>query len=360
MNNMLAGMMGNLYLISHDQSLSPDTRGRVARVNALCERAAAMIAQLLTFARKGMICMQPIDFRAFLDEALRLAELAVPEDIRVVHDFDEQESFPVIGDQAQLQQMVLNLLVNARDAVHGVPDPCIYIALRRVESEAGLHELYQGLAEGPWLELCIGDNGCGISESIRDKLFEPFFTTKEIGEGSGLGLSTVYGVVQSHQGAIQVDSCEREGSTFRILLPLHGEQPAVENGCAGILPRGNGETVLLVDDEEIVLSTTSSLLTHLGYRVIIAHTGVEALATTGADAADIALLDVVMPEMGGVETARRLRERNPRLPVVFATAYDRHMVLAREEQLPRCRVLSKPFRLQLLAEALRELLAGAQ
>ncbi len=357
-NNMLAGMTGNLYLIGHDASLSSEGRARIDRINELCDRAANMIAQLLTFARKGMIRMQPIEFNKFLQEALELAELGIPENIRVKHDFDMDDVCTVMGDHVQLQQLVLNLLVNARDAVKSVHKPCISIGLQRIEQQSSLHEVHQGLAEGPWVALSVGDNGCGIPESIRDQLFDPFFTTKEVGEGTGLGLSTVYGVVQSHQGAIEIDSKEHEGTTFRIYFPLHNEQSVEYEERSEALPKGAGETVLLVDDEEIVLTTTSALLTHLGYRVITAYNGVDALGKDGLESVDIAVLDVVMPEMGGVETANRLRAINPDLPVIFATAYDRHLVLSKQDRLPNSSVLSKPFRLQALAKILKERLSS--
>ncbi len=353
-NNMLAGMMGNLYLISHDESLSSEGRARAERINELCDRASNMIAQLLTFARKGMVRMGPVIFLPFLEEALKLVELGVPENIAITHAFDLDETATLMGDEVQLQQLVLNLLVNARDAVKGVSNPSIHIGLQRVGTKARLHEKYQGLADGPWLELSVADNGCGIPESIRDQLFEPFFTTKDVGEGTGLGLSTVYGVVQSHQGAIQIDSKQGQGTTFRIYLPLHGEQHMQVRNSAGLLPEGHGETVLLVDDEEIVLSTTSALLMHLGYRVITANTGLDALGKEGLETIDIALLDVVMPEMGGVETAARLRAINPELPIILATAYDRKKVLTKQDKIPNSWILSKPFRMQELARTIME------
>jgi len=351
-NNMLAGMMGNLYLIGHDESLSVEGRARAERINELCDRASNMIGQLLTFARKGMVRMEPVTFRPFLEQALKLVELGVPENIEITHAFDLDEATTLMGDEVQLQQLVLNLLVNARDAVKDVNKPCIHIALQRIGTQARLHETYQGLADGPWLEMSVADNGCGIPESIRDQLFEPFFTTKAVGEGTGLGLSTVYGVVQSHQGAIQVDSKQGRGTTFRIYLPLYGEQAVAVQNSAERMPQGHGETILLVDDEDIVLTTTSALLTHLGYQVITAHTGLDALTKDALETVDIALLDVVMPEMGGVETANRLRGINPKLPVIFATAYDRKKVLTGKDEIPNSWILSKPFRMQVLATTL--------
>jgi len=356
-NNMLAGMMGNLYLISHDASLSSDGLAKIERINELCERATNMIAQLLTFARKGMIRMQPVAFRPFLEQALELAEMAIPENIPVIHVFDVDENIAVTGDEVQLQQMVLNLLVNARDAVNAVSEPRIQIGLKQIGVQACLHEKHQGLADGPWLEFSVADNGCGIPESVRDQLFEPFFTTKEVGEGTGLGLSTVYGVVQSHQGAVDIDSRLHEGTTFRIYLPLHGEQALKDDGRPDQLPRGHGESILLVDDEQIVLTTTSALLTHLGYRVITAYHGVDALEKEGLGAVSVALLDVVMPEMGGVETAKRLRATYPNMPIIFATAYDRSKVLGKQDQMANSWMLNKPFRLKLLATALQDALA---
>jgi len=354
-NNMLAGMKGNLYLIEHDRSLSSDSQIKVERLNQLCDQAANMIAQLLTFARKGIVQMHGLEFSAFLQEALELSEIGVPENIHITHDFDAGLTLPVMGDKVQLQQMLLNLLVNARDAVKGRAEPEIRISLKRVERSARLHEQHHELGEGPWLELSVQDNGCGIPELIRDQLYDPFFTTKDVDEGTGLGLSTVYGVVQSHLGCIELDSVESEGSNFRIYLPLQGELEQHTGSRASALPRGNGEMILLVDDEEIVRTTTSALLQHLGYQVITAYNGFQALSKAQEEHIDLVLLDVVMPEMGGVETAEKLRRMMPDMPIVFATAYDRNLVLSKKP-LPDCMILNKPFRLQMLANTLHTLL----
>jgi len=201
----------------------------------------------------------------------------------------------------------------------------------------------------------VQDNGCGIPESIRDQLYDPFFTTKDVDEGTGLGLSTVYGVVQSHQGCIELDSVESEGSNFRIYLPLQGELEQHIESRENALPHGNGETILLADDEEIVRTTTSALLQHLGYQVITAYNGFQALTKAQDADIDLALLDVVMPQMGGVKAAEKLRRMMPDLPIVFATAYDRNLVLSKSP-LPDCVILNKPFRLEMLANTLHTLL----
>jgi len=358
-NNMLAGMMGNLFLLQQDESISAASFQKTERMNDLCERAANMISQLLTFARKGYIQMQPLAFVPFMEEALTLSQLSIPANIKIIQDIECDDQAVVLGDAVQLQQLLLNLLVNARDALQAVDHPCIHIVIKQIALNANLQELYPGLGEGPWLELLFSDNGCGVSELVRDQMFDPFFTTKDVGEGSGLGLSMVYGIVQSHQGAIEIESEEQQGTCFHIYFPLQeeGEPALIENAID--MPHGNGEMILLADDEEIVLSTTASLLTHLGYRVITASSGVEALEKIGDEHIDMALLDVVMPEMGGIELANQLRSRLPDLPILFATAYDAKMVLTNETPLSNSMVMGKPFRLMTLSQNIQQVLTTA-
>ena len=209
------------------------------------------------------------------------------------------------------------------------------------------------------MKLTVADNGCGIAESIREKMYEPFFTTKDVGKGSGLGLAMVYGLLQSHHGAIEVDSEVGKGTAFHVYLPLirSGPVKSLMAGDSMGIQAGNGETILLVDDEEIVLTSAAALLSHLGYQVITARNGKEALQLEGLDCIDLALLDVVMPEMGGVETALQLRRIQPDVPIIFAMAYDCKQVLDGND-IANSQILSKPFRLNYLSRTMRKMLAS--
>ncbi len=357
-NNMLAGMMGNLYLIQHDKTASGDLKQRAERINDLCERAATMISQMLAFARKSHVAMEVMDFYAFLHEGLELAKMSIPENIEVLEDFEDDKQLQVYGDATRLQQVLLNLLVNARDAMEYVQEPMIHIDVRNHGLAAGLNEIYEGLGEGPWLELTVSDNGSGIPAETLDRIFEPFYTTKEVGKGTGLGMSMVYGVVQSHQGAIHIDSEVGHGTCVSIYLPLAGGQSVKQDDSQMNIQHGQGETILLVDDEEVVRISGKELLEFLGYVVETACNGLEALEHEALGRTDLVLMDVVMPKLGGVEAAKQMRKRYPALPIIFATAYDRSQVLQGLTDFDYSRSITKPFRMKILSAALHDLLTG--
>ncbi|MDX8408259.1 MAG: PAS domain S-box protein [Mariprofundaceae bacterium] len=357
-NNMLAGIMGNLYLIQHDKAASGELRQRAGRINDLCERAAAMISQMLAFARKGHVAMEAVDFHAFMHEGLELAKMSIPESIEVVEDFEDDSPLQVYGDITRLQQVLLNLMVNARDAMEHVQEPVIHIDVRRHELAAGLNEIHEGLGEGPWLELAVSDNGSGIPAESLERIFEPFYTTKEVGKGTGLGMSMVYGVVQSHQGAIHIDSEVGQGTCISIYLPLSGEQYNEQDDSPTNVQHGHGETILLVDDEAVVRTSGKDLLEFLGYVVETACNGREALEHAALGRADLVLMDVVMPKLGGVDAAKQMRKQYPELPIIFATGYDRGQVLQGLTDFEYSRSITKPFRMKILSAALHDLLTG--
>ncbi len=357
-NNMLAGMMGNLYLMQKDVSASEILKSRAETIQELCERAATMISQLLTFARKGPVRMQSINIKEFLEENIPLSKMSIPENICFEYVLESPENIHILGDRTQLQQVLLNLLVNARDAVADKPKPTIRVELKQIEQNTALNAIYDELGEGPWIELSVADNGCGIPEVIKDRVFDPFYTTKEVGKGTGLGLSMVYGAIQSHQGTIRIESEKDKGTCFYIYLPIHGGREKISENTLGDLLHGYGETILLVDDDEVVRTSVKELLEHLGYRVELACNGRQAVKHKALKDVNLVIMDVVMPELGGVDAAVQLRQRYPHLPVLFATSYDRNQVLQHQEALTNSATLCKPFRLKSFSGTLRNLLEG--
>jgi two-component system, cell cycle sensor histidine kinase and response regulator CckA len=358
-NNILTGMLGNIYLAQTDAELPPELMQYLVVAEEMGYRAADLISQLLTFARKGRFDMQRLDLNGSLREAFDKRLLMAPENIRLALTFSDQE-LPVLGDIAQIEQVLMNLLANARDALAGRPDPEIAIRVERFVPDAHFRRGHPGEAVAAYACLTVADNGEGIAPQNLERVFEPFFTTKDVGSGTGLGLSMAYSIVQRHGGFIEVDSSEGAGSTFRIYLPLIH---AAEGGAlaeAGEAVRGHGELILLADDEADVLSSMAEVNERLGYRVLAARDGEQAwsLFQTYRDEIVLAVLDVVMPGINGTEVAERMRRMLPRLPVIFVTGYDSGGALAMLGG-ERSRVLAKPFRIDELSREIRGLLGHA-
>jgi len=360
-NNMLAAISGSAYLARTTLADEPEFAGsRIEDIELLSQRGADMIRQLLVFARKDRVEMRPLNLTSYCKESLKLARSGIPESIELESLIDAGD-FTVRGDATQLQQLLMNLLNNARDALDGKPEPRIVCSLQAHCFDAQQLATQPQLQGKQWVRLSVRDNGSGIAPERLNKIFEPFFTTKEVGRGTGLGLSMVYGAVQRHEGLISVESEEGVGTVFHIDLPLVALAPAEAKATAVRAHRGAGEMVLLVDDEESVRRMTTEVLKRLNYQVITASDGSEALALFEERQGKIDLLfaDLVMPKMGGLELAEYLRRQRPDLPVILATGYDRNEVIGNLGQIGngrRIAVLNKPFSIAGLSQQLRELL----
>ncbi|MDQ6957700.1 MAG: PAS domain S-box protein [Mariprofundaceae bacterium] len=358
-NNMLAGMLGTVYLVREKLQDHPEEQEKLKRVEQVGFRAAEMISQLLTFARKGMTDMQPVALTPFLKETFKLARSSVPENISFTLDVPDIEC-TVKGDATLLQQVLLNLVSNARHAVAGQVRPEICVSLNVLEADEALWERYPDIPHKPYARLTVEDNGYGIPEKYFSKLFNPFFTTKEVGEGTGLGLAMVYGAVQSHNGIIEVESEEGKGSVFHVFLPLIKQDEAPSQAAEDQMLEGHGETILLADDEKLVCEVSLGLLEAMGYRVLIATDGEEAVRLFREHQSEVrlAILDVVMPQMGGVDAALQIRVSAPDLPILFQTAYGEEQALKEMRDMKFCRVVTKPTAIPKLSCILRELLDG--
>jgi len=341
-NNMLAGMTGNIYLSKKYVSDMPEVVKKLDNVEQLALRAADMIQQMLTFARKDRVSIKRIPFTPFIKETLKFLRPSVPENIAMQQDICS-ESLTIEADATQLHQVLMNLVNNARDALDGVASPCITIRLDVFHADAAWVEQHADAATGLYAHLSVTDNGCGIPEKQIEHLFEPFFTTKEVGKGTGLGLAMVFGSIKTHHGMIDVDSVEGEGSTFHLYLPLPEPEEVLVEASTGEdeVCEGNGEMILLADDEQHILDTGKEVLESLGYRVVTVRNGEQAveLYTEYADAIDLCLFDIVMPLMGGDQAAVKIRAINPNIKIIFATGYDKNT----QDHLAGEIVLSKPF-----------------
>jgi len=357
-NNMLAGITGNMYLAKRriEKGELSEAIDKINNVEELSQRAAAMISQLLTFARKGLVQMHELSMNSFVKESLKLAQVTIPENIHVVYHITDDDVL-IKGDITQLQQVLLNLLNNARDAVEDAPEPHIALRLERyIPDDDFISRHPNGSA---FAHLSVSDNGCGIAKKHREKVFDPFFTTKAVGKGTGLGLSMVYGAIQSHDGFIEVDSKQGVGSTFNIYIPLsEGAKEEMSDSDLDGPTECKGETILLADDELHVRETTAEVLASIGYKVLQAQDGLEAieLFRTHQDDIDLVILDVVMPHCGGLPLAKRIREGSSDMPIIFVTGYDKGHVLGAGEPIPHSEIFTKPVNIDVLSHSIRKLL----
>jgi PAS domain S-box-containing protein len=357
-NNTLAAISGNLYLAKKQAAALPGVVNKITAVEDLCSHACGMIQQLLTFARKSMTDMKPVTISTFLKEIIKIHRIAVPENIALTHDISNSE-MKIKGDISLLQQVIMNLINNARDAVADVHESYIKISLERFSSNEHFCNRYPELQAGDYACISVADNGSGIKKSDLEHIFEPFFTTKAVGKGTGLGLAMSFGAIQTHGGVIQVESRLGEGTVFRIYLPLvESALTSITTSLNDELVSGRGECILLADDNQSILKSTAAVLESLGYQVLTAEDGAEAvdIYRKRIGTIDLSILDVVMPHMGGVEVAEIIRSLHSEARIIFSTGYDRDNVLQGNAQVVDVSVLSKPFSMHALSHAIRRCL----
>jgi CheY-like chemotaxis protein len=271
----------------------------------------------------------------------------------------ESNLWPVRMDPAQVDQILVNLCVNARDAIAGVGRIVIVTANATLDEEDCIG--IEGAAPGDYVCLTVGDDGCGIEADVASLIFEPFFTTKELGKGTGLGLATVYGAVRQNQGFIELESAPGEGTTFRIYLPRHAGHGASEEAQPAAPVRAPGEgTILLVEDEPAILAMAAKMLERLGYSVLAAGTPGEAIrmARNHSGSIDLLLTDVVMPEMSGRDLARNVLSLHPDVKRLFISGYPAGAIAHEGELEQGVHFLQKPFTIGGLATAVRSALDG--
>ena len=354
-NNVLAGVTGNLFLAKQQTQHLPEVTEKLDLSEKLAFSASRMVQQLLTFARKGVVEIIPMDLGRFMQETNRLYELSIPDNIAYRGVFCEQE-LPVRGDDTQLQQMIVNLLNNARDALTGVENPHITLTLESFDASPEFRRRHNTTTRH-FARISIEDNGCGIPDDIKARIFEPFFTTKEIGSGTGLGLAMAYGTITSHDGLIDVESTPGTGTAFRIYLPLqpHLElQPSVTSDTESPVT-GRGETLLVVDDDPQIREITRHILEALDYRVLTASDGMEAIKVFNRNADDIKLIimDLVMPRLGGALAYEQLHRSHEDVRVIFITSHDLKQRLEIAPHQAEAVVLQKPWSATQLSQSVR-------
>jgi len=348
-NNLLAGILGYATVITEETDAGSPTHSAAATIARTTRRAADLAQQLLGFARRGKFRNEPIDLHRTVDDVIHLLRRTIDKRIAISSHF-APEQVVVLGDPGQMEQVFLNLGLNARDAMATGGELTFEARVVDVAEDDPTKD--PAAPPGRYVMVSVADTGHGIAEGIRDRIFEPFFTTKEPGEGTGMGLATVYGIVTNHGGWVRVESEPGHGATFTVALPLAEEgTPAPAEGEAAAPISGSGR-ILVVDDEEVVRQTLCRMLGLLGYETADAADGAEAVARyqePGRDF-DLVIVDLVMPKMDGWQCCRALREIDPDVHLIVSTGYGAGG--AAEQALAEgvAGFLQKPYRLARLAE----------
>jgi PAS domain S-box-containing protein len=355
-NNMLTVILGNVEIMMEDDSIQGPIRESLKQVHNAAERSVTLTRQLLAFARKQTVAPKVLDLNETLEGMLKMLRRLIGEDIDLTWR-PGRNVWPIKMDPGQIDQLLANLCVNARDAIEGVG--MITIETGNTTLDQTFCDTHAGIVPGEFVQLTVRDDGCGMDADTQAKIFEPFFTTKGEGEGTGLGLATVYGIVTQNEGFINVHSEPRHGTLFNIYIPRHVIEPGQEQpeATAEAIPTGH-ETILLVEDEPTLLQLATVMLESLGYRVLTSESPREALVRTETDADGIDLLvtDVIMPQMNGRELARQLKQTLPDLKCLFMSGYPANIITHHGVLDQDVRFLQKPFTRQGIAAMVREAL----
>ncbi len=356
-NNLLGGILGYASFAKKKMSPGDPLYQAVNSIERTAGQAADLTRQLLGFARRGKYQVKPINCNALIQDLIQFLGRTIDKRITLQVELDPHLNL-IEGDEAQLQQSLINICLNARDAMPSGGTLKLVTSNQVLPQEIYLNQ--RGWKEGDYVRITLSDTGTGIPQEIQSQIFEPFFTTKEPGRGTGLGLSMVYGIIQNHGGYIDFKSGPDQGTTFELFLPsitgavIPEESPVLHPAGP---PKGSG-TILIVDDEDIIRQLGADILEDVGYKIILASRGEEAIRLYQQQGQDIDLvvLDVVMPGMGGKETFRKLKEINPKIKVLLSSGYSTDGEVGEILKEGVEGMVQKPYKDEELIEKVKEIL----
>jgi signal transduction histidine kinase len=360
-NNLLAVILGNVELARKRVGTDPRVTSLLENAQKAAELGGDLTRRLLAFSRRQTLLPQRVDINLLADDVIKMLQRTLGETIRIEANLQAQPLYAIV-DPGQLENALLNLAVNARDAM---PDGgTLTIATSQVVLHDADMRTHGGMAPGAYKVITVSDSGTGMTEEVKARVFEPFFTTKEVGKGSGLGLSMVYGFVKQSGGHVTVYSEGGHGTTIRLYLPEPTEDLV---SLAQAEPRpsdviGKGQSVLIVDDNSMVQTILVAMLDDLGFSAIRASDGHQALKELGKDRPiDLMITDVIMPRgMSGIQLAKSTYEKWPRLPIIFISGYSADTAALAEVIGTGGTLLTKPFSCAQLSDAIRSALEGAE
>ncbi|OQX12163.1 MAG: hypothetical protein BWK76_18055 [Desulfobulbaceae bacterium A2] len=354
-NNMLGVILGRTEMALRQMDPALPLYGSLQEIQKAARRSADLTRQLLAFASRQTITLRVLDLNETVEDMLKMLRRLIGEDI----DLAWMPGYPlwlIRMDPGQIDQILANLCVNARDAIAGVGR--ISIETKNITLDGNYCAEHAGSTPGDHVRLNVSDTGCGIAHEELGKIFEPFYTTKEVGQGTGLGLATVYGIVKQNNGYLTVYSEPGQGSTFTLYLPRHRGEIETAEHLAPAMAVGGHETILLVEDELPLLQMTEKMLVQLGYTILCAASPVEALqlAEQHAGSIEMILTDVVMPQMNGRDLSQRLLARHPQAKCLFMSGYTADVISHRGMIDEKVNFIQKPFTVLELSSKVREVL----
>ncbi len=353
-NNMLQGILGHASLLKAEMLPGTSLYESADTIEHIADRAAQLTKQLLGFARKGKYHVEPISVNEVIDAVLKIISKTFDRNIGIETDLS-REDMTIEGDRRQIEQVILNLCLNARDAMPGGGKLLIETYLKSDESDL----ITSAEESSSQVVIKIADTGSGISESVKEHIFEPFFTTKELGKGTGMGLAMVYGVVKNHTGTINVETSPGKGTAFTVFFPV--VKPAISKAqSAWSAPALGKGTILIVDDEAYIRSILQTMLEKLGYRVISAANGKEALEIYAEhqEIIDLVIMDLIMPVMNGKEAFDRLRQINDKVKVLIASGHTTAEQAGFPLQQGLHGFIQKPFTMHRIADKVQSMLSA--
>ncbi len=354
-NNILGAILGYAQLTQMHTADNPRVQGYVVNIFKASERAKGLVEQILTFTRQGKSQKVPCDIAIVLKEVVKLLRASIPSTIEIVQKIPSNLG-TVMADQTQIHQVLMNLCTNAAHAMEARGGQ-LTVTLENCLMDEITSATGEDLAAGRYLQLSVGDTGTGMEKTVVDRIFEPYFSTKAVGEGTGMGLATVHGIVNDHGGRIFVESKVGQGSVFRVLFPVLENPTEVVTIQHVAYPRGT-ERILFVDDEDLLVEVGLEMLKDLGYDAVGTTRALQALEMFKArpDGFDLVITDMTMPGMTGDQLAAEILRHRPDIPVIICTGFSKRMSTELASSLGIRALLMKPVAVQELSRTIRDVL----
>ncbi len=355
-NNILAAILGYAEMVYYGKSTgASDIHNYLKKILDAGNRAKDLVNQILTFSRQREQEHKPVKTSPLIKEALKLLRSTLPANIGITQSINTSAD-TIFADPTQIHQIIMNLCTNAAYAMRP-GGGTLAVSLEDVYIDADSENQVPDVSAGEYLVLSVSDTGSGMEPAVIERIFDPFFTTKEAGEGTGMGLSVVHGIVKTHGGVITVESSPEKGSTFKVLLPKIEDQVSAEPVATTHVPRGN-ERILFVDDEEALMEITKIMLTALGYDVIARTSSIEALEAfrAGPDKFDLVITDQAMPNLTGIELSKELIQLRPDIPIILCTGFSETVSPEKAQTLGIRELILKPISRDQLAITVRKVL----